>query len=154
MSHAKPTKTESDKLVEMKKVVSKNLVWKRRGPYSWHIQAVAAASVKDSQSRKDRQESFRIVGYVGKTNYSFALIYRGCPLRKYTAHSNSPHRIGNELFCRPHKHKWNGYTENKEAYYPDDINPDDNINEQFLSFCKECNISLAGAYQTVAFELK
>lgn len=83
-------------------------------------------------------------GNVGKTNYSFCLLYNNHPIRKYTKHG--PHKIGSQIFREPHKHVWNGYSENQEAYIPDDIDPTQDIEAQLEAFCQECNIKIVSHY--------
>lgn len=54
------------------------------------------------------------------------------------------------VYTEPHKHRWDEILEDKVgAYIPSDIDPKSDINEQFLAFCKECNIELVGAYQPI-----
>ena len=94
---------------------------------------------------------FTLVGVVGRTNHSFALLDgTNVPLAKFTKHA--PHVIAGRLFDVPHKHIWDGETENSAlTYIPDDINPEDDLNDQFISFCEECNIELLGNYQRCSF---
>jgi hypothetical protein len=143
MSNPKPTESEANELVKIRKVISAKLVWKRE-PKSWRLKAKAVATGQDYV--------FEVIAYIGKTNYSFTLLYHNCVLRKFTKHS--PHKVGGVLYNDPHKHIWDGETENAKAYVPDDINPSDDINTQFLDFCKECNISLVGVYQNVAYQIQ
>lgn len=134
---SKPSQQKSDELVNLPKIISATVKWKKH-TQGWRLKAKAVAI--------NGEESFELLAYAGKTNYSFALLYKKYPLRKFTKHS--PHKIGGLLFDKPHKHVWNGTTENKIAYIPDDIDPDDDINQQFLSFCEECHIEIVGGYQS------
>ena len=136
-----PTKTEADNLVAKYKVASSKLAW-RPEPKGWRLQATVMAVDSDDLV-------FKLTGYIGKSNYSFVLLYQNWPIRKYTKHA--PHPIGGVLFTEPHKHLWDGETEQRMAYVPDDIEPDADINDQFLAFCKECNIELVGPYQRVIY---
>ncbi len=138
---AKPTKLEADQLVATRKVVSAPVTWTSEVKDTWRLQTKALAPTFKA--------AFRLVGYVGKRNYSFALLYNNYPIRRYTKHHRHP--FGNKVFIDPHKHIWDEHNEGRDAYIPEDINPDDDINEQFLAFCKECNIDLIGGYQTTRF---
>lgn len=140
MSINKPTEAEANELVEMEKIILGAAEWKQEGK-CWRIKARVLAVGQDY--------IFDIAGYVGGNNYGFTLLYQNYPIRKFNKHS--PHRIGGMLYRVPHKHVWNGETENAKAYIPDDINPDDDRNLQFLAFCKECNITILGAYQHIVF---
>lgn len=136
MAPKRPTRIEAENLLQAQKVVTAKLKWKPAGK-GWRLQAkVLALEIK---------ETFEIRGVSGKTNYSFILLYRNYPIRKYTVHG--PHKIGATIFSEPHKHVWDGETENREAYIPPDIDPKADINDQFLSFCNECNINILGEYQ-------
>ena len=138
-----PTRSESDQLVKSSKIISARIVWRPEGR-NWRLRVKAFA--------EGSEESFDITGYIGRTNYGFALLYRNFVLRKFTKHA--PHRIGGRVFGEPHKHVWDGETENRIAYVPDDIDPNDDINDQFMSFLKECSIRLVGEYQRVAYQIR
>ncbi len=134
-----PTRAQSEELISMPKIVSAQVTWKilSKG-YRLDVKAAAVG----------REEVFKLKGVIGKTNHSFVLLYNNYPIRKFTKHA--PHKIGGTIYYEPHKHVWDGKTENREAYIPDDIDPDDDLNKQFLDFCNECNIEITGEYQHVA----
>ncbi len=138
---AKPTRNEAEQLLQAQKSIDDVINW-HMTPQGWRLNV--------SVQTLEYPEDLRLVGFIGKTNHSFALLYHNCPIRKYTRHA--PHEIGGVLYYTPHKHVWNGEDENSEAYVPDNINPSDNINQQFLDFCQECNIELSSGYQWVSYE--
>lgn len=143
MAPRQPSKSEADHLIQIPKAISAKVIWKPDGK-SWRLRTKAIAL--------DQDDIFDIVAYIGRTNYSFVLLYSNYPIRKFTKHS--PHRIGGKIFTDPHKHVWDGETENRIAYIPDDIDADSDLNEQFLAFLAECNIKLVGDYQSVAYQIK
>lgn len=96
-------------------------------------------------------ELFRLVGYVGRRNFSFVLLYQNYPIRKYTKHQQHFDTKTGKLIKVPHKHHWDAIKRDSEVFIPEDINPKDDINEQFLAFCRECNIELLGGYQAMTF---
>lgn len=135
-----PTKEFADQLVDARKVISEKVTWKQETRGSRRLKATALSL--------DPRAKFTVTGYIGKKNYSFALLYRNYPIRRFTAHAR--HIFDNKLFTEPHKHVWDEVNEDGDAYIPEDINPEDDINNQFLAFCEECNINLVGGYQRVA----
>lgn len=143
MASRQPSKSEADHLVQLPKTISAKVIWRPEGK-SWRLRTKAIAL--------ERDDVFDVVAYIGRTNYSFVLLYSNYPLRKFTKHS--PHRIGGKMFREAHKHVWDGDTENRIAYIPDDIDPNSDLNDQFLAFLAECNIRLLGDYQTVAYQIR
>lgn len=141
MPSSKPTRTEADDLVAATKVVSSIVVW-RAEPTGWRLQARVLAT--------EKRELLELRGYIGRTNYSFALLYGNIPIRRYTKHYM--HRVGKQIFLEPHKHIWDERTEDVEAYIPSDIDPKADVNDQFISFCQECNIDLVGGYQRINYQ--
>lgn len=139
---SKLTRAEADILVKSKKVVSASATWKSIGG-AWRLETAVLEPKSDS--------ILRLTGYIG-TNYSFSLLYRNYPIRMFTKHHK--HMFQGEVYRVPHKHIWSEITETAEVYIPNDINPKDNINDQFLDFCKECNIDLKGGYQRVVYEFR
>lgn len=139
----KPTYDEANELVRIPKRIAAKLRWHCEGK-GWKLSARAFGINGD--------EILEVRGYVGKVNHSFALLYHNFVLRKFTKHA--PHKIGLNTFKEPHKHIWDGDSELKQAYIPEDINPNSDINDQFLCFCKECNIEITSEYQRVAFNLR
>lgn len=90
-------------------------------------------------------------GNVGRSNFSFSLLYRNQAIRRYCGQGN--HAVpGNGTIMGQHKHYWTEEHEDAMAYSPTDIDPT-NPNRAFYDFLKECNIELTGAYTPVMFEL-
>lgn len=137
---SKLTRTEADALVKARKVISASTCWKSVNG-SWRLEATVLEPKSDS--------ILRLTGYIG-TNYSFSLLYRNYPIRMFTKHHK--HLFQSKEYRVPHKHIWDEVTETAEVYIPDDINPNDNINDQFLDFCRECSVELKGGYQPVVYE--
>jgi hypothetical protein len=141
MTLPKPTKEDAEQLINARKIISGSISWKPVGGI-WRLEAKALEPGTNT--------ILKLNGYIGTNNYSFALLHKNCPIRKFTKHDK--HKF-NGIICRvPHKHLWSELTEDKEIYVPVDINPQDNINKQFLDFCRECNIELKGGYQPVLYE--
>jgi hypothetical protein len=135
------TREEADRMLLAEKLVTVPVTWAAKGSKRWTLDVEVFIPEWD--------EKLRLHGQVGRTNYSFALLYKNYPLRKYTKHA--PHLIGGQVFSEPHKHVWDGYSENEEAYIPGDIDPNADINDQFLAFCSECRISFRSHYQRAIF---
>jgi len=140
------SRTESDEMVAQPKLIAEALQW-RPEHSSYRLSATVAFAPSAA-----RLELLALRGYVGRCNFSFALLYANNPLRKYTKHS--PHRIGGIRYTDPHKHVWDGRTELRIAYVPDDIDAGAPVGEQFLQFCHECNIEIIGHYAAPMFDLK
>jgi len=141
MSPSKPTKAEADRLVAARKVVSALVSWTsdhgRQG--GWRVEAKALST--------EPRAVFRLLGYIGPRNYSFTLLYNNYPIRKFTKHDR--HRVCNKVFTEPHKHTWDEEKGDYHAYVPNNIDPTNDVNDQFLAFCEECNIRLVGGYQHI-----
>jgi hypothetical protein len=142
MDKSRPTKSEADELVNAKKIVTASVSWSlERG--SWRLEVKAI--------EPNNQTIFRLVGVIGKTNHSFSLLYKNYSIRRFTKHSI--HKFKDTIVTEPHKHVWDEKNGSSIVYIPSDINPNNNINEQFLAFCNECNIEILGSYQPVMYEL-
>lgn len=128
---------EADRLVKAKKLVSASVSWKTSNNNSWRLEAKAV--------ELETQEILSIKCYIGKDNYSFALLYKNYPIRKYTKHQR--HKFNGTVYDEPHKHTWDTEYGDKQVYIPKDIDPGASIDQQFFSFCNECNIELIGGYQ-------
>ncbi len=135
------TTAEANRILEENKVIAMNLSWRfERNGYRIQANVLSLDS--------DEMLSFR--GYVGKTNRSFALLYRNLPIRKYTVHDRHIDPVTSRVFKEPHKHSWDDVWEDKRVYIPNDIRIG-NPNEEMMDFLKECNISLRGYYRAQAF---
>lgn len=141
MAGDKPTKQDAEDLIKARKIVSASVTWKSFLG-NWRLEATALEPKSNT--------ILRITGYIGKHNYSFCLLHRNYAIRKYTKHDK--HRFKGKVFREPHKHKWSEINDDSEVYVPTDIDPQANINNQFLAFCRECNIELKGSYQPVIYE--
>lgn len=142
---AGPTREEADELIRTPKVVSVLVKWKPDGRLRWKLEATVLAV--------EQNELLKLCGAVGVRNHSFVLLYQNYPLRKYTKHAQHRDSRTGQLVREPHKHIWDENVGDTEVYIPDDINPEDEIDDQFRAFCKECNIDLAGGYQGSSFIL-
>mgnify|MGYP000854140164 CR=1 FL=1 len=136
------TREEADKIIKAEKVVSSSISWRSENPTSWRLEARALI--------RDTKEFVSIRGYIGSSNYSFVLLFNNIPIRKFTKHCR--HQWNGQTFTQPHKHVWDETTEDREVYIPLDIDPKDDINNQFISFCNECNINIKGGYQHLYLE--
>jgi hypothetical protein len=135
------TRAEAEAMLLAEKWVNDTVIWVAKTSTRWTLDVTVFIP--------KWHEQLHLHGQIGRTNYSFALLYENYPIRKYTKHA--PHLIGNQVFYEPHKHIWNGHTENNEAYIPEDIDPHADINDQFLAFCQECPISFRSLYQPILF---
>ena len=132
---------EADGLVASAKVIAANLVWRfQRGGY--RIEATVLV--------EDSGEVLRLVGYVGRKNRSFALLYRSTPIRKFTVHDRHIDPKTGERVTGPHKHWWDDEYEDNRVYIPDDIRIGD-PNDELVDFLKECNIDLRASYRRESF---
>jgi hypothetical protein len=135
-----PTEKEVEALLKERKIVTASISWSPSINGGWKLEARVLAP--------DTKELFSLRGMIGKDNYSFALLYKNYPIRKYTKHRS--HKFLGVRITQPHKHKWNELSRDAEVYIPTDIDPNQNKNEQFLAFCKECNVEILGGYQIVS----
>jgi hypothetical protein len=142
MASCIPTKQEAEKLIGARKIISASVSWKSFMG-SWRLEAKALEPESNAM--------LKLLGYIGKDNYSFTLLYVECPIRKYTKHDK--HKFQGKVCRVPHKHTWDEINWDAEIYIPTDINPTDDINDQFLDFCRECNIELSSGYQRLVYEL-
>ena len=131
-----------DKLTKIKKVVTSSVSWKSVSKNVWRLETRALTTTT--------KEILILKGYIGRDNYSFALLYNNIPIRKFTKHHK--HTWNGVDYLKPHKHIWDEVTEDKEVYIPDDIDTSKDVSTQFIAFCNECNIEIKGGYQTFLFE--
>ena len=130
------TKAQADGILAEPKVIAANLVWRfdRRG---YRIEAAVLA--------EESAALLKLVGYVGRRNRSFALLYRNTPIRKYTVHPLHIDYETGERTTEPHKHTWDETHRDRKVYLPDDIRIG-NPNAELQDFLQECNIILRGSY--------
>lgn len=132
------TAAEAEKILAEGKKIDEDLVWRPdMGGTAFRLEA-AVFSI-------DSNKTLRLVGYVGKKNRSFALLYRNSPIRKYTVHDRHKDPVTRIVYTQPHKHCWDDEYEDKRVYIPDDIRIGDPNNE-LADFLKECNIKLKGLH--------
>ncbi len=135
------TASEADVLIASPKVIAANLKWRfRRGGY--RIEATVLV--------EDSGEDLRLVGYVGRKNRSFGLLYKSTPVRKYTVHDRHIDAKTGERVTGPHKHLWDDEYEDNRVYIPNDIRIGD-PNDELVDFLVECNIDLRGSYDRESF---
>jgi hypothetical protein len=129
---------KADKLSATPKVINEDLQWRPERSGRYRLRAhVLAPLVK---------EVLELWGVIGKTNFSFTLLFEQLPIRRYdnSARHTTP---DGEVITVPHKHTWDNVREDAPVYIPEEIDPNADLNEQLLQFLEEENIRLAGAYQ-------
>lgn len=89
----------------------------------------------------------KLYGNIGRTNYSFALTYKGYCLRTYNVHTYH-HNPDCRDITGPHKQDWHEEYGTSWAYIVNDISTD-NINSASMDFLKESNIKALGGYQQI-----
>ena len=135
------TAAEAERLVASVKVIAANMMWQfQRGGY--RIEATVLV--------EDSAEVLRFVGYVGRKNRSFTLLYRSTPIRKFTVHDRHTDPKTGKRTTGPHKHLWDEKYEDNRVYIPDDIRNGD-PNEELIDFLAECNIDLRASYGRESF---
>ncbi|RLT45030.1 MAG: hypothetical protein DWI57_01800 [Chloroflexi bacterium] len=134
-----PSRAEADELVKTPKIVTAMIHWQtKEGMQKLEVTIYAP----------EKQEILSLRGNIGKNSHGFALLYKNYPIRRYSKHFR--HRQPDGTFVdEPHKHTWDAEQRDRHAYIPEDIDPDDDINEKFLAFCRECNIELEGGYESI-----
>ena len=141
------TEAEAEAILAEEKVITKNLRWVSRGPRLELDAAVGIIRPPDDPDEPEKPAApLRLVGFIGKTNRSFALLYQNLPIRKYTVHDHHTNPKTGEVVYGPHKHTWDDDWEDGLVYVPADIRSGD-VNEELIGFLNECNIRLEGAYQ-------
>ncbi|MBN1287278.1 MAG: hypothetical protein JXB47_17900 [Anaerolineae bacterium] len=132
----------ADMLSETPKIISEDVVWKsmRGGRYRLKVPVLAIKI----------NEVLELWGNVGVTNYGFSLAFQNITIRRYDNNPKHPLPSG-EVLTVPHKHIWDEINESAEAYIPQDIDPNADINDQLLQFIEEENIRLIGEYEHVMF---
>jgi hypothetical protein len=128
------SKADAEEVLGEAKIITENLQWQRFSS-SYRLDAGVLATTSG--------KLLRLKGYVGRTNFSFALLYNNSPIRKYTAHHHHRNPSG-EVIYGPHKHTWDDVDEDNWVYVPDNVRSD-NPNDALVDFLAECNITLQGA---------
>ena len=137
------TKAEADRIVEEPKICMAVLQWKQVESEERHYRLEARVLIPSIE------KTCHLRGVIGKTNYSFSLLFDNFPIRKYTVHQKHKMPDG-KIVWGPHKHTWDELNEDRWVYVPNDITQGD-INQAFLDFLKESNIQIRGKYQGVMF---
>ena len=131
------TATEAEMVLAARKTIDVSLSWSGRQDF-YKLQADVLL--------EDTDEILDLRGNVGRTNRSFALLYRNTPIRKYTVHNVHRDPATNIVHREPHKHFWDDVWGDRRVYIPTDIRIG-NPNEELMDFLGECNIRLSGSYR-------
>lgn len=91
-------------------------------------------------------ESCRISGRAGKTNWSWALLFRATAIRRTGLHGGEHTNPDGSRIAVPHKHTWDETHGDGFAYIPNDIDFT-SVNRAFFGFLSECKIAFGGVYQ-------
>ncbi len=135
-----PDRAKADLLSRTPKVITEELQWRGQDNYRRRLEARVLAP--------ELNEALKLVGFVGRTNYGFALLFKNHPIRKLNKHHK--HRNSNgKLVFGMHKHTWDEVNRDKDSYIPNDIDPNGDIDDIFLAFLEEENIELREPYQRV-----
>ena len=124
------TEAEAQSILAELKVIGANLSWTVDGVIR-RLEAKALCV--------ESEQILTLKGTWGKTNRSFALLYKNTPIRKYTVHASHRDPVTREVVRQPHKHTWDEEYQDRQVYIPDDIRIG-NLNEELMDFLKECNI--------------
>ena len=147
---------EAEKLLAEDKVIAMNIFWRsdRRGVSRRRAHSqrsgIQTFKLEASVLSLDSGEIMSLRGSIGKTNRSFALLYKNSPIRKYTVHDRHRDPVTRIVYTDPHKHIWDDDWQDRRVYIPDDIRIGD-PNQELEDFLKECNILLRGSYMSQTF---
>lgn len=134
-----PDKATADELSRAPKIIGEDVVaWRAVGDQRYRLEARVVAL--------DHGRVLKLVGNIGCANYGFALLYENLPIRKLTKHHRHQLPSGEYVYGL-HKHVWDEHHRDGNAYSPPDIDPHSDVNEAFLAFLAEENITLRGSYQ-------
>jgi len=133
------TNAEVEAILKADKVITSTLRWSSRSSAKGRLYLEARVLAPDTSELLDFK------GVRGKTNYSYALLWRGVPIRKATLHFQHTNPDGQHI-GEPHKHRWDENDEDGWAYVPDDMHWD-NPDQALLDFLAECKIRYTGTYQ-------
>lgn len=136
-------KARADLLSQTPKVITDPLRWKVVGERRWRLEARVLAT--------ELQEVLKLCGAVGRTNYSFVLLFENYPFRKLTYHHKHRKPDRQLVVDTLHKHTWSREDKDRDCYIPDDINPDADLNDILLQFLREENIHLTEPFQRRSF---
>ncbi len=137
------TAAQADAILEERKVIAANLVWRgQRGTFRLEATVLAIES----------KELLSLRGFIGERNRSYVLLFKNTPIRKYTVHAQHRNPNTGEVVSGPHKHSWDDQWEDQLAYIPIDIHPGD-PNSELMEFLAECKIDLRGSYSAQLFAL-
>ena len=137
------TAREAEEILNEEKLIRANVRWNPDPPGSGRYKL--SVMVLGVVSRR----LLELRGNVGRTNRSFALLYQGNPVRKYTVHAKHSNPDG-QIVRGPHKHRWDDLDGDRWAYIPEDIAAGD-VNREFMDFLRECHIELEGSYSPQSF---
>jgi hypothetical protein len=140
------TREQADTLVQLPKRIGEKIRW----------QAVAGSRNRHRfltlVACEDLDEPMYLVGTVGRTNWSFALLTKSkIPVRKLTAHAGGHTNPDGSDAGTHHKHVWDEVHEDRETYYPEDIDFSD-INAALEGFLQECNIQTTQPPEKLAIQ--
>lgn len=147
---------EADRLLAEDKVIAMNIFWRADGRgvgrRRTHGQRsdIQTFKLEVSVLSLDSGELLSLRGSIGKTNRSFALLYKNYPIRKYTVHNRHRDPVTHIVYTEPHKHIWDDKWQDRRVYIPNDIRVGD-PNQELEDFLNECNILLRGSYMSQTF---
>lgn len=130
---------KADYLSKVAKFINEDIIWKvDRNGYRLKVRVLSL----------EIKEVLQLVGFIGRTNHSFTLLFQNLPIRRYCNQGRHTSPDGNSV-TGPHKHTWDEIHQDGFVYVPNDIDPQADPNDQLLQFLTEQNITLKGNYQKV-----
>jgi len=138
------SQANANALLQAHKVLAANIRWRQQPSRRGRRYKLEARVLV-----RDTGELLTLKGTVGKTNFSFALLYANYPICKYTKH-HKHHNPTCQVLTRGHIHTWDELHEDGMAEEANHIDEGD-INNAFMQFLKECNIQLIGTYKPFLF---
>lgn len=137
---AMPDRAKANLLSRTHKIITERLQWRAVDNYRRRLEARVLAP--------ELNEVLKLVASIGRTNYGFTLLFENYPIRKLNKHHKHKKPNGEYVYGM-HKHTWDEINRCQDCYVPDDINPDGDINDIFLTFLEEENIEFTEPYQRI-----
>jgi hypothetical protein len=137
---ADPDKELADALSRTPKIVRDAIIWEALDEHRHRFTVRVYAP--------EMKVVLELVGNIGRTNNSFALLYRKYPIRRLDLRGRHKSPDG-RLFNGHHKHIWDETHEDRFCYTPEDIDPEDDIDAVLFAFLEEENIQFEGSYQGI-----
>lgn len=145
------TENECNLILSLAKHVSEDVVWVKKANKTW-----ASSKVSVESNFKGKLDIILTVNMDELSKFSITLLCNSTHRIRGLDMNGSHHNKCSDQSrwnSATHKHSWRDDCPGGHAYTPSDITKID-IGDVFLQFCKECNVTFNGKFNSLPIQMK